>query len=187
MIQTILYWLLYYAFHSLFAADGVKAFMQQKLPAVYRRYRLWYSVVAAAGLGAILFSTFRHPGEQLFSPQYWGLGLLVLGVWLTLAAFRNYDFREFFGLNDAPAARHAELQTTGLNAWVRHPLYSGALCIFPGVALCFPYETFWAAVFALLVYLPFGIYWEEQKLLRQFGDAYADYRKRVRAVIPGLL
>jgi len=179
-------WLLYFALHSLLAADGVKRYTERTMPTVYRRYRLWYSMVAFAGLSALLWWTVAHPGRLLFAPQYWGALLVVFGVWLTMAAFRNYDIREFFGLLRAPVVRHSALQTSGLNAWVRHPLYSGALCMFPGVALCFPYAACWSGVLALLVYLPVGIYLEEQKLEAQFGAAYVGYKKRVKAVVPGV-
>ena len=185
MMQAIA-WLLYFALHSLLAADGVKRYAERTIPAVYSRYRLWYSLFAFAGLLVLLVWTLVRPGRQLFAPWYGGALLVALGAWITMAAFKNYNIREFFGLSKAPVVRHAALQTTGLHAWVRHPLYSGALCLFPGVALCLPYAAYWAGVLALLVYLPVGIYLEEQKLVKQFGEGYVTYRKRVKALIPGV-
>jgi methanethiol S-methyltransferase len=37
---------------------------------------------------------------------------------------------------------------------------------------------------SVVVYLPFGIYFEEKKLRSQFGQAYVDYAKRVKCLIP---
>ena len=39
----------------------------------------------------------------------------------------------------------------------------------------------------VFLYLPFGIYWEEQKLILHFGKAYLDYKKSVKALIPKIL
>ena len=40
---------------------------------------------------------------------------------------------------------------------------------------------------ALSVYLPFGIYWEEQKLINSFGQTYRDYQAKVPAFFPNPL
>ncbi len=37
---------------------------------------------------------------------------------------------------------------------------------------------------SLFVYLPFGIWLEEKKLIRHFGQAYLDYRQKVPALFP---
>ncbi len=37
-----------------------------------------------------------------------------------------------------------------------------------------------------MVYLPFGIHFEEKKLRRQFGQAYLEYEKQVKRLIPGI-
>jgi protein-S-isoprenylcysteine O-methyltransferase Ste14 len=55
-----------------------------------------------------------------------------------------------------------------------------------GIVLLFPQRAVCAAALGPVCYLPAGIYREERKLLQQFGAAYADYRKRVKRVIPGI-
>ena len=36
------------------------------------------------------------------------------------------------------------------------------------------------------LYVFIGAYFEERKLLRDFGEAYADYKRRTSFLIPGL-
>ena len=38
----------------------------------------------------------------------------------------------------------------------------------------------------LTIYLVVGAIYEERKLVREFGDLYVDYQKRVPMLIPGL-
>jgi len=54
-----------------------------------------------------------------------------------------------------------------LHRFVRHPLYSAAFLIL------------WGSV-----YLVVGSHFEERFLERLYGDAYADYRRRVPAFVP---
>jgi len=39
---------------------------------------------------------------------------------------------------------------------------------------------------AVTIYILIGAYFEERKLLREFGEAYADYRSRTPMLIPWL-
>lgn len=82
--------------------------------------------------------------------------------------------------------RETKLITTGVYGVVRNPVYSAFLFVFTGTLL-------FASNFLLLL-LPF-IYWgfltvlmkqtEEKWLLRQFGEEYAAYCRKVNRVIPG--
>lgn len=83
------------------------------------------------------------------------------------------------------SVRKQELLTTGVYGFVRNPVYSAFLFIFTGALL-------FAANYRLLL-LPI-LYWamltvlmkqtEEKWLLRQFGEEYALYCKKVNRVIP---
>jgi protein-S-isoprenylcysteine O-methyltransferase Ste14 len=67
---------------------------------------------------------------------------------------------------------------------VRHPLYTFGLLILwlsPRVTV----NSFLVCVAATL-YTLVGAYFEERKLLREFGQAYAEYRRVTPMVIPGL-
>jgi protein-S-isoprenylcysteine O-methyltransferase Ste14 len=83
------------------------------------------------------------------------------------------------------AVRNKELVTTGIFAYVRHPMYSSwILFITPGIALFF---GSWLMLVASLVgYLSFKhlIKEEDEYLTGIFGQEYLDYRSRVGEIFP---
>jgi protein-S-isoprenylcysteine O-methyltransferase Ste14 len=80
-----------------------------------------------------------------------------------------------------------ELVIDGPYQWVRHPIYTGLLLMFAGTALA---VGEWRAVLAVVIAA--AALWrklklEEAVMRRQFGDAYARYAERTRALIPFVL
>jgi protein-S-isoprenylcysteine O-methyltransferase Ste14 len=77
------------------------------------------------------------------------------------------------------------LYTSGTFALCRHPMYSAAiLLIIPGIALL---TRSWPVMLTPLVaYAVFKrlIHVEDEYLEERFGPAYADYRARVRELVP---
>jgi protein-S-isoprenylcysteine O-methyltransferase Ste14 len=80
-----------------------------------------------------------------------------------------------------------EFIETGPYAFVRHPIYTGLLLAMLGTSIA---RESWISLLSVPVA---GFAWwrklqtEEQFLTQQFGPRYADYRSRVRALIPGVL
>ncbi|HEY0334274.1 MAG TPA: isoprenylcysteine carboxylmethyltransferase family protein [Stenotrophomonas sp.] len=79
-----------------------------------------------------------------------------------------------------------ELIQQGPYRRIRHPIYTGLLLAFAGTALMIGE---WRGVLALVIV--FASFWrklrlEERWLGEQFGKQYADYRRRTKALIPGL-
>jgi protein-S-isoprenylcysteine O-methyltransferase Ste14 len=74
--------------------------------------------------------------------------------------------------------------TRGLYTVVRHPLYLFSI-LFLWLS---PSLSVNSLVFNIGVTLYFiiGAYFEERKLLRDFGEAYADYKRKTSFLIPGL-
>ena len=177
-------WLFYFFLHSLFAADSVK----KRIPFPPRIYRLLYVVFSTAGLLALLFLNGWMGGEAMFSRtdfiQYISLFTAGAGVLIINAAFRNYSVRSFLGLE---SEIDGKLVTKGINSWVRHPFYTGTILITLGFYLIDPRISTLISVGCVWVYLVIGIYLEEKKLIRQYGQQYLDYRKDVAAVIPFIL
>jgi protein-S-isoprenylcysteine O-methyltransferase Ste14 len=187
---TFLLWLFYFALHSMLAAEVTKDFVARKAPRVFRYYRLLYNILAIIGFGALLLYMKEYPGARLLPASLpvviSGAVLALAGTGLVLAAFRHYDPAEFLGTRPVSEESPAVLNTRGLNAWVRHPLYLGILALVAGLWLLVPTVAVGAGALAVMVYLPVGIYLEEKKLEREFGPAYRDYSRRVKRLIPGV-
>src|SRR5882724_486658 len=71
------------------------------------------------------------------------------------------------------------LELGGLHRYVRHPLYLGTLLSVWGLFLFFPLLSNLLACIMITLYTLLGIRLEEKKLLLQFGETYASYRRKV--------
>jgi protein-S-isoprenylcysteine O-methyltransferase Ste14 len=124
-------------------------------------------------------------------PPYVGpamTGVSVAGWLVLLVGLRGYDLGRLAGTRqirnrragiDAP--EDEPLRREGLHRYVRHPLYTGGFLILWGrVDGEFELATaVWGSVYLLI-----GTWFEERRLKRLYGPAYADYRRRVPAFIP---
>lgn len=76
--------------------------------------------------------------------------------------------------------------STGPYAWVRHPMYGGAIFYFVGAPLLLGSWCALAIGIALIGILALRAVWEEQTLMTELAG-YADYAKRVRyRMLPGI-
>ncbi len=108
-----------------------------------------------------------------------------LSAALLLFSLLQTDVLSFAGVRQLfEAEKSGALITSGIYARVRHPLYTfGLLMIWLSPVVSWN---------SLLVYVSFtlyifiGIFFEERKLLREFGQAYADYKSRTPMLIPSL-
>ena len=76
------------------------------------------------------------------------------------------------------------LQTKGLNAYVRHPLYFAILIIVWGFFLFRPTDLVLTIAIVSTIYIYIGTQLEEKKLIEEFGEAYRDYQKKVKMLFP---
>ena len=112
--------------------------------------------------------------------RYLGYGVQAAGLAFTVRASRALDVLDLSGIRQASAASTGmhPLETGGVYAFVRHPLYFGWFLFVFGA----PHMTmtrFWFAVVST-AYLAIAIPFEERSLVHTFGRDYQDYRKRVR-------
>ncbi len=128
----------------------------------------------------------------MLRPPPWSYLILtgrVASIAGVLYAISLTDAWEFLGLRQAglaPARRGAGgtmgLITSGLYGRVRHPMYFFTL----GILWFAPEMT----VLRLALYTTFTIYlcvgsrFEERRMVRWFGDAYLEYRRRVPGLVP---
>jgi protein-S-isoprenylcysteine O-methyltransferase Ste14 len=112
-----------------------------------------------------------------------GLALTVLGclfaVWARFTLGSNWS-----GLPDVK--REHELIVKGPYKLVRHPIYTGLLLALAGSAVA-DGRSGWAMIWLLvLVSYVVKIRQEEQLMMQTFPQDYAAYRRRVKALIPGV-
>ncbi len=182
-------WTLYYFIHSLLASEGIEKKLYS-LGIGKACYRISYNIVAIMTLLPLILYYPTLPSKLLFEfpvLQFLGGFSILCGGILTLLALKNYDLLEFIGwryLDNAKTEQGDELNTSGLNALVRHPLYFAALLIFWGLFLFKPELKILIMTLITHVYLLIGIRLEEQKLIQTFGTAYLNYRKKTPKLFP---
>jgi protein-S-isoprenylcysteine O-methyltransferase Ste14 len=171
--------------HSAFARTGLKVRVVRLVPAeLERSLYTWISSV----LFVIVCTLWQPVPGVLYRLEGLaaipGYVLQAAGVVLTLQAGASMDFLDLAGVRQIQSAgrgkppAHVALQTTGLYGFVRHPLYfAWAIFVFGS-----PVMTATRFAFALVstAYLAIAIHWEERSLVSLFGNAYEQYRQRVR-------
>jgi protein-S-isoprenylcysteine O-methyltransferase Ste14 len=176
--------------HSWLASLGFKDFARRTFGDGFMRfYRLLYNLFAAISFVPSLYLMVTLPDELLYRiPAPWRYGMLagqVLSLILLLASAMQTDLLSFAGLRQLlEEEKRGSLVTGGLYRSVRHPLYTFSLLILwlsPSMSL-----NSLVVYASLTVYILIGIYFEERKLLREFGQDYADYKSSTPMLIPGL-
>jgi protein-S-isoprenylcysteine O-methyltransferase Ste14 len=186
-LLLLLIWCAWCALHSLMISLAVTERLRRRFPGGFRYYRLFYNLVAVTTLVPVLLYSHSLRGETIFA---WHGGwrivpILLWGMAITLAfaGGRRYDALQVLGLRQIRKENSCSvltddctLDTSGVLSWVRHPWYSAGLL----VVWARPLDL--AALFTNLVvcgYFIIGALLEERKLVRQFGDQYREYRRRV--------
>jgi protein-S-isoprenylcysteine O-methyltransferase Ste14 len=163
-------------------------------------YRFLYNAISL--ITALIAFSFIHrlPDKSLWAAPFWLRwimnGIQVTGVAFGLLAFEYLDTWEFMGFKQIwrYVSRHEvsgniegqtqkELVTDGVYGIVRHPLYFAGLVIFtfnPDITV----NSLTVTLLADLYFL-FGMFIEERRFLKIFGDQYREYMKQVPRFIPG--
>jgi protein-S-isoprenylcysteine O-methyltransferase Ste14 len=67
---------------------------------------------------------------------------------------------------------------------VRHPLYAGTFIFIWGLFILVPSLSLLISNTIITIYTLIGLRFEEQKLEKEFGDAYKTYKQKVPMIIP---
>jgi protein-S-isoprenylcysteine O-methyltransferase Ste14 len=106
-------------------------------------------------------------------------GVLILaGLALASAGIRNFAHAATPVPTNQPVRA---LVTTGIHGWTRNPIYVGMFLIYGGIAIAA--RSPWALLLTLplAITIRYGVVAREEAYLeRRFGDAYRDYKGRVR-------
>jgi protein-S-isoprenylcysteine O-methyltransferase Ste14 len=146
---------------------------------------LWLVIFAALYYGPQYGDT--HQSNMFGDAQwirYFGLVCLITGLAIRWTAVIMLG--RSFSANVAIRADQ-KLHTGGLYRFVRHPSYFGLLLIIFAIGL---HTHNWIA-FAIVMIpsfaaLSYRIHVEEVALRAAFGDAYKDYSRRTKRLIPGI-
>ncbi|HEU5420989.1 MAG TPA: hypothetical protein VFV41_25105 [Streptosporangiaceae bacterium] len=177
--------------HTVMARPWFKRWWTRLIPAPAERATF---VLAASAVLALTFWAWRP-----FGPQLWHLSgpaadlllaIYALGWVVVLSATFGVSHADLFGLRQAWLAARGTPYTPppftdrGLYRQVRHPLMTGFLIVFWATPVMTAGHLLFAA--AATGYIVIGIAFEEHDLRLALGGAYASYRSRVPALVPGL-
>lgn len=175
--------------HSFLASHTAKEIFRLKIGGI-DFYRLAYNVFAGVSFLPILYLMATLPNRVVYEiPSPWNLvmfGGQLLSVILLLVAFLQTDALSFVGLRQLfEEDKSGALVVHGLYKVVRHPLYTFSLLFLwlsPSVS-----QNSLTVYIGATLYILIGAYFEERKLLREFGEAYDSYKKSTPMLIPGLV
>jgi len=140
------------------------------LPGLIREWR--HQEAMRQGLGLALMPLFAALSSPVRSLYMAGALVVLLGCLVRIYA-------------SGYIVKNKQLATDGPYSLVRHPLYTGNLLILIGFTLAC--GQWWAPVVAIgfwWFYYPAAISYEDRKLHRIFGPAWAQWSQTVPAVIP---
>jgi protein-S-isoprenylcysteine O-methyltransferase Ste14 len=178
-------WIFFFLYWQIKAANTKTT--KRLEPAASRMLRVFIFLIAI-----VLLSTTRIPLPLLYF-QLWPVGVwpFWLGAFITIAGLLYAVWaREHLGRNwsrSVTIKQGHELITTGPYAMVRHPIYTGVLTGFVGMAIAISQVR--GFVVLVLIFLAFWmkLRMEEQWMRSQFGETYAAYADQTAALVPYLL
>jgi len=114
---------------------------------------------------------------------YAGLAVIFLGGVIGLLAIKEHGGAKF---NIRPDIKEGcSLITSGIYAYVRHPMYLSVLVMMFGFVLFYPFYYEMALYLMLVLVLVIKMLYEEQ-LWSCHDKAYSEYKRRVKRLIPFL-
>lgn len=176
--------------HSWLASHQVKNILQNKFSERFMRgYRLLYNVFAVITFAAIFYLMRILPDNlvyQVSAPRYILMfGGQLIALLIILLSVLQAGALSFLGLNQLfDKDKTAHNVTRGLYRFVRHPLYTGIL-LFIWLTPTMTQNSLTVYLGSTL-YILVGAYFEEKKLVQDFGDEYIQYMRKVPMIIPGL-
>ncbi len=135
--------------------------------------------LAALLLGFVSDRLLRFPVPGI-DPVHWIVAgsLIVIGLALAAAGIRNFSRARTPVPTNQPTRA---LVTTGIHAWTRNPIYVGMFLMYGGIGMAMRSPSILILALPLAIAMRYGVVAREEAYLeRHFGDAYRDYKARVR-------
>ncbi|MFF7633132.1 methyltransferase family protein [Kitasatospora sp. NPDC008050] len=171
-------WALFWVYWLL-ASFGVK-----QGTVAWRRGALVRLVILIAAVVVLRTRALRGLGVNR-DPWLEGVGLVLFLLGLALAVWARLNIGRNWGM---PMTHKAdpELVTTGPYRTIRHPIYSGVLLAMIGTGVAV--SLYWLVPAAVLGgYFVYSAVMEERYLTERFPDAYPEYQRSTKMLIPFVL
>jgi protein-S-isoprenylcysteine O-methyltransferase Ste14 len=144
---------------------------------VVARPPLIFLAALLLGLAVDRLLPFTFPADDWV---HWVLAgaLILIGLALAAAGIGNFSS----AATPVPTNRPTRaLVTSGIHGWSRNPIYLGLFLIYVGIAIAARSLSALILTLPLAIVIRYGVVAREEAYLEgRFGDAYRDYRERVR-------
>ncbi len=111
-----------------------------------------------------------------------GLALFVIGVLLRVLSKRTLAKNYTYILHTAEHRK--ELVKRGVYRFIRHPIYLAAVLYIMGAPMIFSSVYGFLVTLAFIPCILYRIRIEEEVLIQEFGNAYREYKKNTKKLIP---
>ena len=155
------------------------------------KYRSFWPIIIII-LGLFVFVRNQSSGAQFFKGgneyNYWifCVGISLFGLLIRIITV-GYSSDNTSGRNTTEGQIAEDVNSTGIYATVRHPLYVGNFFMWLGIA-CFTQTVWFIVAFVLMYWLYYEriMYAEEEFMRGKYGAAYVDWASKTPAFIPAL-
>jgi protein-S-isoprenylcysteine O-methyltransferase Ste14 len=180
--------------HSGMISVTATDYFKRRLGSRFRFYRLGFNVLSVATIIPVILYAQSIQGPVIFRWEgfmvLFQVLLLAIAVFLFMAGGRHYDMPQFLGLRQMrertshkALSQSGDLDTKGILGVTRHPWYLAAILL-----IWTSYRSLYLPTLitniVLTLYIVFGTVLEERKLLREYGEQYVRYQKRVSMLVP---
>lgn len=185
-------WVAWCALHSGLVSVQSAGYVERRFPGLSRFYRVLFNAASLATLVPLMLYTAAAGGATVFRWPGWLQGarwaLLGGSLLLFLAGARRYDMLRFLGVRQLAAdvgrgglTAAGGIDRRGILGLVRHPWYLAGMMLVWARDLTLPDLV---VNMVVTCYFVLGAYWEERKLVREFGQAYVYYQQEVSMLVP---